>query len=128
MYKRVIGLLFNTYWYVKYIVYASSLQYLIILIISCYSYSFIRKGEGIVHTTTDVLLHFIQDTTTTEIDPTLMEREEIVKLSETSRIMRLRYLFPALMSNREFVIHAYPSIYTLNKILRIFDTSEFMML
>jgi hypothetical protein len=72
-------------------------------------------GEGIVHTTTEVILHFLQaTTTTTELDPTLMTREEIVRLSETSRVMRLRYKFPPTLSNREFVIHEYDAMISEN--------------
>jgi len=85
--------------------------------VNCYSQKSDRSpfdyilGEAIVHTTTDILLQFLQNpNTTTEIDPTLIEREEIVKLSESSRVMRLRYKFPALLSNREFVVHAYDGV------------------
>jgi len=72
-------------------------------------------GEGIVYTTTDILLQFLQNpNTTTEIDPTLLERDEIAKISETSRVMKLRYKFPALLSNREFVVHAYDGVVSEN--------------
>jgi len=72
-------------------------------------------GEGIVHTTTDNLSQFLHGANNaTEFDPTLIEREEIVKVTDTSRVMRLRYQYPALMSNREFVIHAYDAIISEN--------------
>lgn len=127
--KRVIDRLFHTYWYASSflltIIHHSpsnhsftsligsilSIPWFIYAYISSFIKFFVHyssKGEGIVHTTPEILVQFIQSpNTTTEIDPSLLEREEIVKLSEASRIMRLRYKFPAMLSNREFVVHAY---------------------
>jgi len=68
-------------------------------------------GEGIVHTSVEILHEFLHDlSNTTELDPTIICRDEIVKISDSSRIVRVRYQLPAMLSNREFVMHVYDGI------------------
>lgn len=67
------------------------------------------QGEGIVHTTVHTIHNFLQDlSNTTEIDPSIISREGIERVTEKSRVVRTRYQLPAFISNREFVIHEYP--------------------
>lgn len=62
-----------------------------------------------MHSSIDAIHEFLQDlSNTTEIDPSIISREGIERISDSSRVVRIRYQLPALISNREFIIHEYP--------------------